>query len=162
MGVTNPEATLTGTHEVSGNNPIYQFKAISPVANKQTQTVIAVPFINTSPSNTILFRFSGKQEEISFDFMIFEDAEDTANGTAPTNSDFPDGVVKTVQEQILWLKNYMFNEDYDTTWTLVQQRFYGITVPTGVITNLEFNNDPGAVSVVTGKFTFKLGNIGGL
>lgn len=147
---------IQGSHTVSGSNPLYKFKAIAPLTDRISQSAIAIPFISTSPANTLLFRFSGQLEEYKFTFYIYNDGVDASGGTCPTNSDFPNGTVKTVTEQIVWLKDYVFDNDFDTIWTFTQTRYDNSGV-NGVITELSFNNDGGRVSTVPVSMTFKVG-----
>lgn len=141
----------------SPNNYIYKFKAIAPFNNRLSQTVIDIPLVNTTPQNTVLFRFTGKAEESGFTFYIFNDGVDASSGTAPSSA-FPSGVI-TVDEQILYLKNYIFNEQYNAKWYITQDRYHPTAI-NGVITNLEFNNEAGRVHIVPVQMTFKIGNVG--
>lgn len=136
----------------------YHFAVISNLNDGQEQGVIDIPFIGTGPSSTILFRFMGKGEEITFDFPLVDDNTDRSNGTAPAG-DFPTGV-KTINEQIDYLKNYIFDPDFESDCTLTLDRYLP-DGSRGVIKNLEFPNPPGYVSIVIAKITFKLGTIGG-
>ena len=69
--------------------------------------------------------------------------------------------VKTVNEQIAYLKDEIFQEDFDIDWTLTQSRYAPSGVD-GLIMDLEFDNKAGGVSLVTGSFTFQVGRIGNL
>ncbi len=155
------EAYLVGSHTVSGTNPQFYFKTAAPLEDRSFQTVISIPFINTSPDNTILFRFSGKENDINFEALLHNNGVDRANGTAPTNSDFTNGTVKTVTEQIVWLRDYMFNEDYDTYWSLTITD-EGLTAVDGTITELNIQRPKGAASFAICRFGFKRGRVGGL
>ncbi len=155
--------SITANKVASGGsgNMTYIFKTTGPFNDNVTQTLINIPFVNTGPSNTILFRFSGKGENAGFDFPIFDDGVDAANGTAPTNSDFSNGTVITVNEQITWLKNYLFDEDFDTEWTLIESRYFPSPGVTGVIEAINFPNQIGGVAIVVASMAFVLGTIGG-
>lgn len=146
------EATLIN----NGNSKQFLFKTISPVINKKSQPVVAIPLINTSSSSTIYFRFSGQQEDVSFTFALWDDGTDVSNGTDV-------GVPTTVDEQVLYLRDEIFTEEYNTDWTLTMDRYYPTgTTLTGVLTDLQYDNESGSVTVVTGSLTLKRGTIGNL
>jgi hypothetical protein len=107
--------------------------------------------VNTSATNTFLFRFFGKTEDLSFTFAIFDDGVDVSDG---------DGI-NTVEEQIAYLKDNIFTNAFDDDWTLTQTRYApgGIT---GVITALDFDQPGGRVEVVIGRISIKRGRIGAL
>lgn len=147
----NIDVTLTN----NDNNRAFLFRAVSPLKNKVSQNVQSLPFANTTPENTFLFRFFGKTEDIMFTFAIFDDNVDVANGTHGST-------IKTVNEQITYLKDYIFTEDFDVDWTLVQARYAASPGITGVITNLDIDNPAGYVGVVIGSLAFKRGRIGSL
>lgn len=141
------------------NSPNYRFifKAIAPIVNRVSQTVLPISLVNSKPQNNVLFRFTGQQEEYNVSFFIFNEGNDLSNGTAPAG-DFPTGVI-TVDEQIDWLKNFIFNEDFDAKWYFTHER-YAPTEINCVITDIQFNNEAGGASVVTATMTIRIGNVG--
>ena len=147
------EVTITNNK----NSKQFLFRAVAPIRNKKEQPVISIPLINTTPDDTILFRFFGQSEEITFSFAIYNDGTDASNGTETTP------IPITIDQQIDYLRDDIFSHEFDTTWTVQQERYYpsGSTM-TGVITNLEFDNPAGGVSLVTGTITIRRGNIGAL
>jgi len=136
------------------NNKHFWFRCIAPYKNRQTQNSIAIPLVNTGPANTILFKFAGKTEKHNFQFALFNDGTDVSAGTHSST-------VITVDQQIDYLKNEMFQENFDVDWTLTQSRYAPSGVD-GLIMDLEFDNPPGGVSLVTGNFVFQVGRIGAL
>lgn len=151
---------IVGNHSVGGaGNPKYLFKAINSLSDRIFQEAMSIPFVSTTPENTILYRFGGQQEEYSISFYIYDDGVDAAGGTAPTNSDFSNGTVITVQEQIVWLKKYLFNDDFDTVFTFTQDKYVsgGINC---LITDLSFNNEGGQVQAIPASMTIKVGKAG--
>lgn len=136
------------------NSYKFFFRCVSPFKNKKSQPVVSLPLVNTTAANNVLFRFFGQDEEVSFSFAIFNDDTDVADGTYTST-------VKTVAEQIVYLRDQVFSEDFDVDWEFNQDTFHnaGITV---VITNLEFDKPAGAMTVVTGNITLKRGRIGSL
>ena len=136
----------------SASSKKFLFRALAPLDNDKSQEAIAAPIVNTSSGNNILFRFQGQQEVVIFAFGLFDDGTDVSDGTNATE-------VKTIKEQVEYLRDTIFSAEFDTVWTLTQSRYYSSGV-TGVITKIRFNNKPGASSVVTGELTFKRGRIG--
>jgi hypothetical protein len=147
-------ATVDATITNEGNSKSYQFRALAPLANRMAQPPVIIPLVNTSPSSTIGFRFVGQTENYTIQFAIFDDGEDTANGTHSST-------VISVEEQIDYLKNHIFTPDFDTFWTFTQTRFAsGGSI--GFITDLEFLNEPGKVGVVMATMNFTLAGLGAL
>jgi len=142
------EVTLTNH---TSNKAIF-FRCVAPVKVKRAQPAMPIPLIGTSPTNTFLFRFQGQSETISFTFAIFDDDVDVANGTHTAT-------IKTVQEQIDYLKTHIYTSAYSDYWEIYQARYYPDTTNC-VITDLEFDNQAGGVNIVTGSITLMIGRIG--
>lgn len=132
----------------------YYFKGMGDLNDRVFQQVMAIPIINTTPGNTVLFRFSGQQEDIDITFAIYDSGDDMSNGTHTST-------VVTIQEQIDYLKNEIFQEDYDINWSLHVDRVQtsGLNV---VITDLQIPSGPGSSSVIIAKMSLKVGNIGNI
>lgn len=141
------EATLT--NNFSGLK--FLFRAISPLENVKEQPALSSPLVGQGAGNNILFRFNGQLEKINFSFAIFDDNTDVSDGTHSST-------VKTVAEQIQYLRDNIFSSEFDTDWTIVQSRYYPSGVA-GVISNLKFDNQAGSGRVVTGSFNFIRGRI---
>lgn len=136
------------------NNKEFAFRGVAPFKPKRSQPTISVPFIGTSPDSTFLFRFTGQTETVSFNFALFNDGSDQALGTHTST-------VVTVDEQIDYLMNEIYGNDYDTSWNLTQDRYY----PTAVVVNiedLELDNGAGGLNIVTGSIVLKRGRLGSL
>lgn len=142
------------TIENNTSNKTYAFKGLTPMKNRQSQTLISIPIVNTTPGNTVLFRFSGQEEDFDFEFAIYDDGTDRANGTHSST-------VTTVDEQIAYLKDHIFTEQFNDNWTFTQARY----APGGVgvlISDLEFDNPAGGVTIVTARMTLKRGFVANL
>lgn len=141
------------------NRKIAYLRCVESYEPSKNQPAIAIPLINTGASNAVLFRFSGQVEEVNLSFAIFDDDTDISGGTHSST-------VKTVAEQIQYLKDDIFTEEYDTDWSLWDtiDLVYagGNNAIKGVIENIRFNIKQGANTVVTASLTFKRGNIGNL
>lgn len=119
------------------------------------QNIIVLPFVNTSPDNTFLFKFSGKTEEFGFTFAIFDDGTDRSDGTYTST-------VITVQQQINYLKNVIFGEDYDVDWTFINERYAPAPGYHVCIKSMVFDNPAGYVSIATCSMVLQRGRIGAL
>lgn len=148
-------ATVDVTMVNNDNSKQFLFRGVRPFKRKKSQPVIDVAFINTTPANTFLFRFFGQSEMADFEFALFDDGVDVANGTHTST-------VVTVAQQIQYLFDSFFTDNYDVDWTLTQSTFFASSI-TGVITDIEVDPQNGAASIVTfGRLTFKRGRIGSL
>ncbi len=140
--MANSDVTITN----DTNSKQFIFRGVNSFKPKKVQPVSAIPLVNTTPGNNALFRFTGQQEEVTFSFAIFDDGTDVSNGTGGS-------VINTVAEQIQYLKDDVYTEDYADTWTLYDN--HDLVYPntgsiTCVITNLEFDLKQGAATVVMG------------
>ena len=140
----------------SASSKTFYFRCVELFRPKKSQGVISIPLINTTATNNVLFRFMGQEEEVTITFGIFDDDTDVSNGTHGST-------VKTVAEQIQYLKDTIFSEEYDTSWTLwdthdlVYPSSSAITV---VLTDLDFEIVGGAATFVIGSCKVKRGRIG--
>lgn len=133
----------------------FLFRGVAPAKISKNQPTLSIPFVGTSSDNNMLFRFTGQTEVVNFTFALFDDDTDVSNGTAAPSS------VKTVNQQIDWLMNSVYGDDFDVSWTLTDSRFYpgGVTVN---IESIEIENQAGGISVVMGTITLKRGRLGSL
>ena len=136
----------------NSNSKQFLFRGVLPFRRRRSQPAISVPLISTTEDNTFLFRFSGQSGYAEFTFAIFNDGTDVANGTHTST-------VITVDEQVQYLFDYFFGEDYDVDWTLTQSNFFSAS-KTGIITDLAV--EPNGKSLRVGTLTFQIGRIGAL
>lgn len=128
------------------------FRGVAPFKNRRNQPAMNVNLIGTSPENTFLFRFIGQAETATYTFAIFDDDTDVADGSYT-------GTVKTVDEQVAYLKNEIYTSAYNDYWTIYQERFFPVPMNC-VITDLSFDNPAGGVALITGSITIMIGRIG--
>jgi hypothetical protein len=138
------DATITN----NTNSKQFKFRAVHNWKFGKNQPVMSIPFIDTTPENTILFRFFGQQEKVSFSFVLFDDGTDVSNGDSIT----------TVNQQIDYLRNNIFTDEYDTTWSFSDNRYF-TTAVTVVITDLQIESRAGAPSFAIGTITLQRGRI---
>ena len=123
------------------------FRCVSDWNVKKYQSVISIPFVNRDAENNFLFRFSGQVEEVSFNFVFYDDGETVGTGTI------------TFDQQVQYIRSELFTEEFDTTWEITQAVYYP-TPTVGVITNLEISQPSGHPGYATGRITIMLGRIG--
>lgn len=128
----------------------FRFRAVGPFKNKKFQPSIDIPLANTSAANRIIFRLSGQQQDVNFQFTLFDDGDDVSDG---------DSIV-TVAQQIDYLMNTIFSEEFDDTWTLSQGKHFATPI-SGAIDTIDLDQQVGAGTVLTGTFIFKRGRLGG-
>ena len=129
-------------------------RGVSTFRPKKSQVPIQIPLIGNTPGNNFLFRFAGQSEEIGLTFALFDDGTDVSNGTFPSQ-------VTSIGAQVSYIKNNIFTEEFDTTWTIKDNN--GVvyaTAVTGIITSLELELGKGAQTVIPGSLTFIRGRIG--
>lgn len=133
------------------NSKQISLRAVHNWKFQMAQPVIAIPFIQTAPANTILFRFMGLTEKASFSFLISDDGVDVSNG---------DSIV-TIDQQINYLRTQIFTHEFDTSWTFSNTS--GPTYFTSIIctiTNLSIDSRAGAPVFAIGHMTIQRGRIG--
>ena len=138
-------------------NPQFEvlLRGVHNVRNKQSQPVLAIPLVNTAPTNTFIFRFFGQSEEITFDFSLFDDGTNVTGGTTSIASK------TTVSEQIDYIKRIIFTHEFDTDWTFTDVVgllfFPANSTISCAITNLEIPLNQGSNAVVIGTMTIQRG-----
>jgi len=137
------------TNNDNGNQ--FNFRGVN-MKPKKAQPAIPVPLINTSAANTVLFRLFGQIEVIAFSFAIFNDGRTAGNSGSS---------IITVEQQMKYLKDEVFTDNFDVDWTLLYEDLYNPGV-TGVILELEFDLARGRPAIRTGTLTFHRGNIGNI
>ena len=60
------DATLTN----SSNSLQFLFRAVAPFRNRKSQPAQAVPLVDATAANNLLFRFVGQTEEVTFTFVL--------------------------------------------------------------------------------------------
>jgi len=108
--------------DVDGN-PIdlqYEVKLVKRAPQPGSQNFSGLPALD--PTNSFQFNLGGKKEQITIEFILYDDGTDRSNGTLgnSTISDprFSNGTITTVQEQKIWLKEYIHTADLAVDWKL--------------------------------------------
>ena len=136
------------------NSKKFLFRGVS-FKNRKFQPSIDVPIVNATAANRVIFRFTGQSQDLTFSFALFDDDTDVSDGTAAPAQ------VKTVDQQIQFLMEDFFTENFDVDWTMTQSRHF-LSPIIGVIDNIDIEDNAGSGTVVVGTLTFKRGRIGAL
>jgi len=137
----------------NGNSRQFLFRAVSSLSIKKIQPPITIPLVGRPSSAAFQFRFIGQLEEVTFSFALFDDGVDVSNGTNP-------GVVITVDDQISYLKDTIFSEEFDTDWDLtdfVYSPSFIYNSQKVLIVNLDIPITQGSKNIVVGTMTVQLG-----
>lgn len=146
-------ATVNAILKNNDNNKQLLIRGLKPIRHKKSQPSVNIPFINSKPENNFLFRFTGQQRSISLTLWLFDDGTDVSNGTHSST-------VITVEEQIKYIMDEIYTEDYDVDWDLTQTRH--LTAPiTGVIDDIDIDDNSGPNAAVV-NILFKEGRIGSI
>lgn len=150
-------ALFLQTRQSGSNIYKFEFKVYTQLSNSKIQPSFAIPFPNTQSKNQLLFRFAGQQEELSVDFVLVLSDTDLSSGTAPVGY-FPNGV-KTVMEQQIFLRDYLYSAGFDVGFLLTYESFYdNVGAITGNIENITFDKPASSGDrYLTGRFLFRRG-----
>ncbi len=144
------DATLTNRDNSKGIN----LRGVGNWKFGRVQPAIALPIVNAKPQNNVLFRFTGQTETIGFTFSILDTGVRVDNPHHTSE-------VKTKNEQISYLRNQIYTEDFDVDWTLLDNIYFTSGIQ-GVITNLTIDSVAGNPQKAVGSITFMRGRIGAL
>lgn len=106
------DATITNNN----NSKSYLIYGIEDYSDDVSQTVYKFTLPDSSSEETILIRLEGQEETKTISFQIFNNNVDRANGTHTSE-------VKTIDEQIDYLKNEIFQYSMNADWTITNTSF---------------------------------------
>ncbi len=121
---------------------------------------------NQNPEAARHFAFQPGQQNPTLEFILYNNGEDKSNGTLAvssiSDSRFSNDTVTTVEEQIIWLDEYVMDNTSDPRWLLFGGRWSdrngdGVDEGTNVtLENLRTTRVAGQTSV-NGRLDIKLG-----
>jgi len=121
---------------------------------------------NQDPEAARHFAFQPGQQNPTLEFILYNNGEDKSNGTLSvssiSDSRFSNSTVTTVEEQIIWLDEYVMDNTSDPRWLLFGGRWSdrngdGVDEGTSVtLENLRTTRVAGQTSV-NGRLDIKLG-----
>ena len=116
----------------------YNLKLIQSISPRQNKPAMSIALPGMSATSNILMQLQGMERTYDITFYLYNDGTDKSEGTAPSG-DFPNGV-KTVEEQMKWLMDYIHYYSTDAKW-----KIYGDIFPsTGLdcqIIDISFQDD---------------------
>jgi len=144
---------------VGGSNAgkVFWFRGVGGFRISKAQNADREPIIGNDAANALLFRFDGQTEDVSFDFMVFDDDIDVSGGTNTTT-------IKTIAQQVLYLKDTIYDESYDAYWLLntisgTPTNYYPSTDTVKVaIVNIDFSQNSGEMNSLKGTIRLFRGN----
>ena len=120
----------TVTLTLQGDGYQYEMYPVQEADTTQRKEAFSVAPPGLPARDNILLGISGMQSDITLEFAIWDDGTDRANGTAPNDSVL-DGEVVTLQEQVHWLKGYIQDETFASSWTLEDSQGYFVDFDDG-------------------------------
>lgn len=142
----------------------YEMKLVQRLGHqmRKPSTNISVPGGN--PEDATIMAVQGQTRTYNLRFIIFNDGTDRSNGTVPDDGTFADtdgdGTVDviTVNDQITWLRDYIFKYGLGIDYTIV-----GFNVDSGGvkchIESLNIDPAPRNVNHVEASMTLKVGEV---
>ena len=100
------------------DNLSYDITMVESVDGNQTKDAFSIAPPGLAPADNILLGVSGMEADIPIQWFIHDDGTDKANGTADGVSGFPSSTVVTLNEQILWLEEFIHDPDFGASWEL--------------------------------------------
>ena len=146
------DTTITVSNSGESNDGYqYQFRGVSNFRLVTSQGIIPIDLVNTASS--IIFKFSGQNKTIMFDFAVFDDGVDVSNGN-------PGGIV-TIAQQIDFLNgnDKFWRPDFDGSFSISQSVFLSGGSQTGQIKDINVDQKGGQPTVVNGSCTFLIGTV---
>lgn len=121
----------------ASSGPSYDITMIDGIDDSQRKDAVSIAPPGLPPRDNILLGVSGMNADVSVGWWIHNDGTDKSNGTAANEPDFPVDTVETLNEQIVWLRDFVHAPAFDVSWTLTQ-----IGGPRAQETVLVYDNEP--------------------
>lgn len=103
----------------------YEVKMVKRMPEPGTQGFSGLPALD--PTNSFQYNLGGKQERFTLEFILYDDGSDRSNGSLAKSSindaRFSNDTVTTVQEQKIWLKEYIHTANLAVDWKLYGRDF---------------------------------------
>jgi len=142
----------------------YTFDLAQTVDSGRTRSLTTIS--NQDPEAARHFAFQPGQQNPVIEFILYNNGEDKSNGSLAasniTDNRFSNGTVTTVEEQIIWLDEYIMDNTSDPRWLLFGGRWSdrngdGVEEGTNVtLENFDFTQIAGTTRA-DGVLNIKLG-----
>jgi len=133
------------------SNKKFIFTLITDIADGVNQPASAYVLPEEEAENTNILRLEGQSGAITLNCILTLSATDLADGTHTST-------VKTIDEQISYLKDEIFTPDIDDYWVIRQARYYP-TETNCVIESISFDERGGDPNAVRCTITLMLGSV---
>lgn len=133
------------------NNKEYHIELVQSFSPLQGQNIMDFNLSEGSPNDVQLIRMEGQKEEIQVSFKVTDNGVDKANGTHTST-------VKTISEQLIYLRESIFTAALGDYWTLTESVEYPSGV-TGAISRLPRNRVAGNPNIAEVSFLFTRGTV---
>lgn len=155
---------LVSTFSQYSVNLIFDFDLIQTLDSGRNRSLTTIS--NQDPEAARHFAFQPGQQNPRLEFILYNNGEDKSNGSLDnssiTDQRFSNDTVVTIEEQIIWLDEYVMDNTSDPRWLLFGGRWSdrdGDGVETGtnvVLENLDTTRVAGSTKV-NGTLDLKLG-----
>lgn len=138
----------------------FQFDIVRTIDSGRKRSLTTIS--NQSPQAARHFAFQPGEQNPTIQFRLYNNGEDKSNGTLSSSSisdsRFNNGTVTTLQEQIVWLDEYMADNTSDSRWVLFGGRWdQNDGNGTNVVVRDVTLNQAAGVTTVDGTLDLKLG-----
>ena len=133
------------------NNKEYHIELVQSFSPLQGQNIMDFNLPEGGPNDVQLIRMEGQKEEIQVSFIVTDNGVDKANGTHTST-------VKTISEQLIYLRESIFTAALGDSWTLTESVEYPSGV-TGAISRLPRNRVAGNPNSAEVSFLFTRGTV---
>jgi hypothetical protein len=133
------------------NNKEYHANLCQSFSPVLSQNVTDFNLPEGGPDDAQIIRMEGQKEEIQITIIVADNNIDKANGTHGST-------VKTISEQLVYLRYYIFTKALGDKWTLTESVEYSGGVD-GAITRLSRNRVAGNPNSAEASFMFIRGGV---
>lgn len=133
------------------NNREYHAVLVQSFVPVQGQSVMDFNLPEGDPDDVQIIRMEGQKEEMQVTFIVTDNGVDKANGTHGST-------IKTISEQLIYLREYIFTKALGDYWTLTETVEYPSGV-NGAITRLPRERVAGDPNKATVSFMFLRGTV---
>lgn len=108
-----------------GVDLVYEFDLIQSFDDGRERSLTTIT--NQDPAEARHFAFQPGQSNPKLEWVIYDNGEDKSNGSLSssniTDSRFSNDTVTTVEEQLIWITEYIFDNTSDPRWSFYGGRF---------------------------------------
>ena len=133
------------------NNREYHANICQSFSPVLSQNVTDFNLPEGDPDDVQIIRMEGQKEELQITFIVSDNNVDKSDGTHPST-------IKTVSEQLVYLRDYIFTAALGDEWTLTESVEYSGGID-GAITRMSRNRVAGNPNSAEVSFMFLRGGV---